>query len=140
MSNDTISTTTDPTTSDAGVDATVDGYLACWNTTDATECAELVARWWAPDAHMTDPLVDVSGHDALVAVFAAFHEQYPGCSFRRTGACDAHHDVARWGWEMVDRSGTVVLDGLDAALVGDDGRLRYVVGFFGAAIPGGARG
>ncbi len=41
---------------------------------------------------------------------------------------------------MVDPSGTVVLDGLDAALVGDDGRLRYVVGFFGAAIPGGARG
>jgi hypothetical protein len=134
MSNDTI-THTDPGTDVRDLDATVHGYLACWNTTNVAERAELVARWWTPDARMTDPLVDVEGHDALVAVFAAFHEQYPGCSFRRTGACDAHHDLARWGWEMVDPSGTVLLDGLDVALVTDDGRLRYVVGFFGAAIP-----
>jgi hypothetical protein len=134
MTNDTI-THTEPGSDARDLDATVDGYLACWNTTDADERAELVARWWAPDAHMTDPLVDVEGHAALGAVFAAFHEQYPGCSFRRSGGCDAHHEVARWGWEMVDTSGTVVLDGLDVALVGDDGRLRYVVGFFGAAIP-----
>ena len=70
MSNDTINTTTEPTITEAGLDATVDGYLACWNTTDAGERAELVARWWAPEAHMTDPLVDVVGHDALAAVFA----------------------------------------------------------------------
>lgn len=138
MTDTTTDTTADITADTAitaDLDGTIDGYLACWNTTDAVERAELVARHWSPDARMVDPLVEVAGHDELAAVFARFHETYPGCSFRRSGGHDTHHALARWGWEMVDPNGTVVLDGLDVALLADDGRLSYVAGFFGAAIP-----
>lgn len=122
---------TESTSAALTVDETIDGYLACWNTMEPAERSALLARHWCPDARMVDPLVDVTGHDELEAVFARFHETYPGCSFRRVGEHDAHHSLARWGWEMVDPNGTVVLDGLDVALVADDGRLSYVAGFFG---------
>lgn len=124
-------TTTITTHHDSDLDATIDGYLACWNTTDADERIALIEQFWTPDARMVDPLVDVAGHAELAAVFTRFHETYPGCSFRRTGDCDAHHQLARWTWEMIDGSGNRVLAGLDVALLADDGRLQYVAGFFG---------
>ncbi len=127
MSNDTATHT--------DVDITIDGYLAAWNATEPDERAALVARHWAPDARMVDPLVDVTGHAELEAVFARFHDEYPGCTFRRTGGHDGHHDLVRWGWEMLDAEGGRVLDGIDVATIAPDGRLAHVIGFFGAAIP-----
>lgn len=128
---DTTITTHHDRDHDRDLDATIGGYFACWNTTDAEERAALIERFWTPDARMVDPLVDVNGHAELAAVFARFHDTYPGCSFRRTGDRDAHHQLARWTWEMIDGSGNPVLAGLDVALLADDGRLQYVAGFFG---------
>jgi hypothetical protein len=133
MTNTILTAHTTPTTLD--LDATIDGYLAAWNTTDPTERAAIVERVWTADARMSDPLVDVTGHAELDAVFARFHDTYPGCSFRRKGGHDGHHELVRWGWEMVDPAGTVVLDGIDIAVVAADGRLQRVAGFFGAALP-----
>ena len=128
-------TATDTVTDTPDLDALVDGYLAGWNATDPAERTAIVERVWSPDARMSDPLVDVTGHEALVGVFALFHATYPGCTFRRAGAHDAHHDLVRWGWEMIDANGAVVLDGIDVAVVSADGRLHRVAGFFGATIP-----
>lgn len=130
MTNTTATATHDSAVA-PNLDQVIDGYLAGWNTTHAAERSALIARHWTPDARMVDPLVDVTGHDELAAVFAQFHETYPGCSFRRVGDHDAHHTLVRWGWEMIDPNGTVVLDGLDVALVAEDGRLASVAGFFG---------
>ena len=128
MTNDIIPTTTDHI-------QTIEGYFDCWNTTDGDARAALVARVYVPDAHLVDPLVDVTGHEALTELFATFHVTYVGHSFRRVGGIDAHHDLVRWGWEMLDADGNVVLDGIDAALLADDGRISFVAGFFGAALP-----
>jgi hypothetical protein len=128
---DTTITSDNSTGHTTEVGATIDGYLACWNTTDAGERTELIERFWTTDARMVDPLVDVTGPAELAAVFTRFHEIYPGCSFRRVGDHDAHHQLVRWGWEMIDGSGNRVLAGLDVALLADDGRLQYVAGFFG---------
>jgi hypothetical protein len=128
-------TTTD-TSSPAAVDhqPMIDAYFDAWNTTDADERRSFVERTYVPDAHLVDPLVDVTGHDQLVELFTNFHVTYAGHSFRQAGGVDAHHDLVRWGWEMLDASGNVVLDGLDVALVAE-GRISYVAGFFGAALP-----
>jgi hypothetical protein len=115
--------------------AIVDAYFTCWNTLDAAERATAVALAYASDAHLVDPLVDVRGHDELTATFTAFHSMYPGHSFRQQGGIDAHHSLARWGWEMVDADGNVVLDGIDVAIIGADGRITNVAGFFGAELP-----
>jgi hypothetical protein len=115
--------------------ALVDGYFECWNSTDPEIRAAAIDRTWAEDATMTDPIVEVAGHEQLAGVFAQFHVTYEGHSFRRTGGIDAHHGFVRWGWEMLDADGTVALDGVDVASLSPDGRLQHVAGFFGSALP-----
>ena len=113
----------------------IDSYFDCWNQTDADARRAAVERAWTHDATNADPLNQVTGHDELDAMFASTQAAYPGNTFRQVGVADRHHDLVRWGWEMVDPEGTVVLDGIDVALLADDGRLSYLAGFFGAAIP-----
>ena len=134
----TDTTTTDTTTTGQAAtehQALIDAYFDCWNTTDDAARRSLVERTYAADGHLADPLVDVTGHDGLVELFTNFHVAYPGHSFRQRGDVDAHHDLVRWGWQMVDGDGNVALDGLDVALVAD-GRISDVAGFFGLALPG----
>ena len=68
-------------------------------------------------------------------MFVGTQQAYPGHTFRQVGGIDTHHNLLRWGWEMVDASGATALDGIDVALRGDDGRLYYLAGFFGADVP-----
>jgi hypothetical protein len=130
----TTTTQTSDTEQERSLAATIDGYFACWNTTDAAERRRLVEATWAPEARNVDPVLDATGHDALTDMFAGFHDTYAGHSFRPLGTADEHHGLARWGWEMVDPDGNVVLDGIDVAMV-SDGRIAYLVGFFGSRLP-----
>ena len=115
----------------------VDGYFAAWNETDPQRRRAAVAATWAREADYIDPQFEAVGHEALDALAVAVHEKYPGYRFRLTGAVDAHHDRARWGWEFGDpNGGTPVVTGVDFAVLAPDGRLRSVTGFF--AQPGGA--
>jgi hypothetical protein len=116
--------------------AIVDDYFAAWNSTDPAVRSATLAAVYATDAHLCDPLADVAGHEQLAALFARFHETYPGCRFRQRGTIDSHHQLLRWGWEMVAADGTVMLDGLDVALVDTDSKISFVAGFFGLALPG----
>ena len=124
------------TTNDtSSLQSLIDGYFECWNTTDNEAQAAAVARTWTDDAISSDPLNRVTGHDELLAMFRGTQEAYPGHRFEQVGGSDGHHDLVRWGWRMVDPSGETMLDGIDAAVVGADGRITYLAGFFGAEIP-----
>lgn len=80
----------------------------------------------------------MSGHDGIAAVIAAAHEQFPGFVFRPTGAVDGHHDIARFGWELVGvADGSAPVAGFDVISLGDDGRIRTVHGFLDR-VPAGA--
>jgi hypothetical protein len=48
------------------------------------------------DAHASyvDPTFDAKGSDALDAMVAGVHEQFPGHRFRKTGTVDVHNDRA----------------------------------------------
>lgn len=109
----------------------VNGYFAMWNETDAPRRRAVTAATWSQDAHYIDPMFAADGHDGLDALVAAVHEQFPGYRFRLTGAVDAHHDRARWGWELAGPDGgPPAAVGVDFALLASDGRLRAVTGFF----------
>ena len=123
------------THTEADHQALIDGYFDCWNLTDPDERQAAVARTWGEEATSSDPLNEVSGHADLAAMFAAAQESYPGHRFQQVGVADTHHRLVRWGWEMLDTAGSKVLDGIDVALIGDDGRISYLAGFFGADIP-----
>ncbi len=114
---------------------TVAGYFECWNADSEDARASAIRRFWTEDATSTDPLSDVAGHSAIQEMMAAVFETYAGHSFRQVGAVDAHHDMIRWGWEMLDPQGVQVLEGIDTAQVDDTGRITQLSGFFGAAVP-----
>ncbi len=60
---------------------------------------------------------------------------YPDHRFRRTTGIDAHHNVARYGWELVDTTGAVALTGTDVAEFDADGAISRVLGFLGDLQP-----
>ena len=120
------------TQSDAvtGIEKVADRYIAVWNESDAESRCQEVAALWTEDGTYTDPLAAVEGHEAIAAVIIGVREQFPGLVFRLLGDIDSHHDVARFGWELVpEGGGESAVVGFDVAVVADDGRLRHVYGF-----------
>lgn len=110
---------------------TVDAYFGMLNEEDPARRAALAAEAWTEDGYFHDPLLEAKGHEALVEMVAGIHAQLPGQRFARTSGIDAHHKVIRFGWQLVDPDGAVTLEGIDVAIVADDGRLASLAGFFG---------
>ncbi|GAX54455.1 nuclear transport factor 2 family protein [Streptomyces olivochromogenes] len=105
-------------------------YFEAWNATDRDALTKAVAAAWSTDGSYTDPLAEVRGHDGIAAVIAAAHEQFPGFSFRPAGPVDGHHDIARFGWELVDEAdGTAPVAGFDVITLDGEDRIRSVHGF-----------
>ena len=62
---------------------------------------------------------------------AGVHQKFPGHRFRRVSGVDAHHDQVRFAWELAAPNGAIVVAGIDVGMLGPDGRLRQITGFFG---------
>jgi hypothetical protein len=115
----------------ANVSQVVEAYFAMWNETDPARRRAAIAAAWSEHASYVDPMFAAEGADGLDALAAGVHQQFPGHRFRLTEAVDAHHDRARWGWELVGPDGGApVAAGVDFAVLAPDGRLREVTGFF----------
>jgi hypothetical protein len=112
------------------IDEVVDGYFAMWNEPDPRRRRELIAATWSTDATYVDPMLAAAGHDALDGMVAAVHQQFPGHRFQLTSTVDAHHNRARWSWELAGPGGSPpVAAGIDVAVLAPDGRLVQVTGF-----------
>lgn len=114
---------------------TVDTYFDIWNEPDPGRRAQLIERAWAPDGHYVDPLLDAAGHDGLNAMVAGVRRQFPGHRLRRQSGVDAHHGLVRFAWDLAGADGTVAVAGIDVGVVGADGRLQRIAGFFGDPPP-----
>ncbi|GAA3148700.1 nuclear transport factor 2 family protein [Nonomuraea roseoviolacea] len=112
-------------------------YLAAWNETDATARRAALAEVFAEDATYTDPLVSVRGLDGLDATIAAVQGQFGGLVFSLGGAVDAHHDIARFTWNLGPEGAEPLAVGFDVAVIGEDGRITQVLGFLDK-VPAGA--
>ena len=60
----------------------------------------------------------------------AVHAKYPDYRFARTSDVDAHHDRARFAWELGPEGRPAFVKGIDFAMLSADGRLQAVTGFF----------
>ncbi|MFJ8851343.1 nuclear transport factor 2 family protein [Streptomyces sp. NPDC102437] len=111
-------------------DESVQRYFAAWNAATDEELAKAVAAAFTESATYTDPLADVRGHEELAATIDGAHQQFPGFEFRLTGTPDGHHDIARFGWELVSTAdGSAPVAGFDVITLADDGRITSVSGF-----------
>lgn len=107
----------------------IDAYIAAWNETNPQTRRELVELAWTEEAHYVDPLVVADGHDAIDTTIGAVQEQFPHFGFRLGGPVDAHHDIARFTWELGPQGGDPVVVGFDVVALAPDGRIRTVHGF-----------
>jgi len=110
-------------------------YVDIWNESDPDERAAAVGATWSEDASYVDPVANAAGRDEIVALIGAVQAQVPGHRFRLLhDTVDAHHNVMRFGWELVPAAGGESLAvGFDVAVTADDGRIRSVVGFLDKA-------
>lgn len=105
------------------------GYVEAWNQSDLGALRAAVDELFSADVRYVDPLVDVSGREALVATIAAVRGQFPGFTFRLAGPVDGHHDQVRFGWELGPGDDAAPIAGFDVAVTDGAGRIRTVHGF-----------
>jgi hypothetical protein len=112
------------------ITTTVHNYIAAWNETVPEERRAIIAETFADDARYVDPLQSGDGQAGIDAMISGAQTQLEGMRFELSHGPDAHHDVVRFGWNLVTADGGApVAAGVDFATVAGDGRLREVTGF-----------
>lgn len=116
-------------------------YFEAWNARERDALTKAVAAAWTAGGSYTDPLADVHGHEQIAGVIAAAHDRFPGFSFRLAGVVDGHHDIARFGWELVNEAdGSAPVAGFDVITLDGEDRIGSVRGFLDRApVQGGSR-
>jgi hypothetical protein len=111
------------------INDTVERYIAAWNETDPAARRAAVDALATSDVTYIDPIAVAEGADAFDATIAAVQGQFPDFTFRLAGTPDAHHDQARFTWELGPAGGEALVVGFDVVLLAPDGRIRCVYGF-----------
>ncbi|MGI8881934.1 MAG: nuclear transport factor 2 family protein [Jatrophihabitans sp.] len=104
-------------------------YINTWNETDPVVRRAAVDALFSEDARYIDPMVAAEGPAAIAATIGAVQGQFPGFAFRLAGPVDAHHEQARFGWELGPAGQEAPIAGFDVALTDASGRLQMVLGF-----------
>lgn len=113
----------------------IDRYSEAWSFPEPAARAAALADVWARDACYTDPRADTYGAEALLAHIAGVLAQRPCSRVVRTSAVQQHHGFARFAWRVIEADGTRLPEGLDIAVIGEDGRITQIIGFFGPLPP-----
>ncbi|RDI50905.1 nuclear transport factor 2 family protein [Nocardia mexicana] len=103
-------------------------YIDSWNEQDADKRKALLEEVYTADATYTDPLAAVAGREAIDQVVAGAQQQFAGLRFTLGDTVDAHHDIARFTWNLGAPDADPLVVGFDVIVV-DDGRIRHVHGF-----------
>src|SRR3954452_24783935 len=114
-----MTTTTDTVTQTA----VIDGHLEAYAMADVGRRSALVAATWNDSGELVDPPFSGRGHDEIAALADIVLTHYAGHRFVRTTTVDAHHDMARYGWELVGPDGTVAVSGIDVVQFDANGKL-----------------
>ncbi len=113
------------------VDGIIETYDQAWNSSELAERQRLLETALTDDCEMLEPRGRFAGRQAILERISGFSDRFPGARVDITTNVDEHNGFARYGWRIVDRDETVLLDGLDVVQRGTDGRLCKVVMFFG---------
>jgi hypothetical protein len=113
------------------VDELIGAYFDAWNEADPDRRRSLVERSIMPDAEFVDPTGRWRGIEGLSQRIGNYLASAPGKRVAPSSGIDAHHDIVRYAWSVVDGDGREVIEGLDVAERAEDGRLRRVSMFHG---------
>jgi hypothetical protein len=110
-------------------DQLAERYIDTWNETDPAARRKAVDDLYTDDARYVDPLGVAEGRDAITATIGEVQGQFPGYRFRLAGPVDAHHDQARFSWELGPDGVEAPIIGFDVVVTDAAGRLKRVFGF-----------
>jgi len=105
-------------------------YVGVWNEADPEARRRTIASLWSKDGATLHNTAENSarGYEAIEARVASAYEKWVrtgGFVFRPRTNVDAHHDVVKFGWEMVPAAGgEAAATGVDVFILDDDGRIR----------------
>ncbi|WP_028937684.1 nuclear transport factor 2 family protein [Pseudonocardia spinosispora] len=104
-------------------------YIDVWNETDPAARRSKIDELYSAEAGYTDPLVDARGVEAIDTTIAAVQQQFAGLVFSLAGPVDAHHNTARFQWNLgAPGAEEPLVVGFDVA-VAENGKLAAVYGF-----------
>jgi uncharacterized protein len=115
------------------LDSFISRYVAMWHEGDAQRRREIALSLWAEDAENITRQFSIRGLAEILPRVDRAHEQWvasKGCMFRPSGNTDTHHNLFKFFWEMLPRSGgPVIARGLDIFVLREDGRIRALYQF-----------
>lgn len=121
--------------SEARIRSKIDAYVAAWNEQDAARRRQLIEQCCAPDLRILAPGQRVRGHAELDALIADFHRRRPGDVGVLSSAVEVHGNVFRFAARISGSTVAEPVEMLDAGECADDGRIRLILSFVGAAPP-----
>lgn len=113
------------------MDAVLNDYFAAWNETDAHQRQRLLERSLSDDAELVDPMGRWHGTEGISDRIARYHIAAPGTKVLPGSGVDAHNNVERYAWKIVDPAGNDVMEGLDVTERDAAGRLHRIRMFHG---------
>jgi hypothetical protein len=119
---------------EARIRASIEAYIAAWNEHDAAQRMRLIEQACAADLLMRTPGKRIDGRAQLDALIADFQQRRPGERAVLSSAVDIQGHVFRYAG-VVEGSTVARGDILDAGECDEDGRIRLLLTFVGAALP-----
>jgi hypothetical protein len=103
-------------------------YVDMWNEADPVRRRTTIRSLFSDDvAHFTKSQ-EAYGHAGMEQRVIGSHDKWVrdgGCEFRVIGQANGHHDVVRFGWQMVPAGGGgCIAVGSDVVVLAEDGRIR----------------
>jgi hypothetical protein len=117
------------------VDEVIATYFAAWNEPDADERRRTLEGSVIADVELVDPTGRWQGVAGLVERIGNYQSSAPGTEVVPASGIDAHNDVVRYSWSIVDGEGHELMEGIDVAERAGDGRLRRILMFHGPLPP-----
>lgn len=119
------------------MDDAIATYFRAWNELDLDQRRRILERCVTDDAVLVDPTGRWQGVSGLAERIGRYQAAAPGTEVVTASGIDAHNDLVRYAWKIVDRQGHHVMEGIDVAERVDDGRLRRILMFHGPLPPAG---
>ncbi|MEU8984729.1 nuclear transport factor 2 family protein [Streptomyces sp. NPDC048309] len=104
-------------------------YIDTWNIVDAVERRAVIDELFTENVEYVDPNVQIEGRAALDGYIAETQKQIPGGVFALASEVTAHHNLARFTWQVGPVGGQPFAVGYDFAAV-ENGQVRRLYGFF----------
>ena len=117
---------------EARIRASIEAYVAAWNERDPARRMQLVEQACAKDLHVRTPGKLIEGLSQLDALMADFQKRAPEARAVLASAIDVQSNVFRYTGIV---EGATFPDTLDVGESDEEGRIRFLISFVGAALP-----